>query len=135
MTLAGSRWMSNYYITPATGSSSHLERRCWNEIHVPAEVGPPGPWAPRSPVEQPRRTGKKRCYGHKSRQYVAVLFGLQLPLTHNPFNKVRRIYFSKELCPLVFIELNMYSVKCICVCIVDCDNTTSVSSAEIYTFR
>ena len=36
-------------------------------------------WAPRSPVEQPRRTGKKRCYGHKSGgQYVAVLFSLQL---------------------------------------------------------
>ena len=36
-------------------------------------------WAPRPPGEQPRRTGKKRCYGHKSGgQYVAVLFGLQL---------------------------------------------------------
>ena len=36
-------------------------------------------WAPRPPVEQPRRTGKKRCYGHKSgAQYVAVLFSLQL---------------------------------------------------------
>ena len=34
-------------------------------------------WAPRRPVEQPRRTGKKRCYGHKSGgQYVAVLFHL-----------------------------------------------------------
>ena len=36
-------------------------------------------WASRPPVEQPRRTGKKRCYGHKSGgQYVAVLFSLQL---------------------------------------------------------
>ena len=34
-------------------------------------------WAPRPPVEQPKRTGKKRCYGHKSGgQYVAVLFSL-----------------------------------------------------------
>ena len=34
-------------------------------------------WASRPPVEQPRRTGKKRCHGHKSGgQYVAVLFGL-----------------------------------------------------------
>ena len=48
-----------------------LERRCWNEDHVPERPGPP--------VEQPRRTGKKRCYGHKSGgQYVAVLFSLQL---------------------------------------------------------
>ena len=43
MTLARSRWTSNYYITPATGSSDQLERRCWNENHVPAEAGPPGP--------------------------------------------------------------------------------------------
>ena len=51
-------------------------------------------WAPRPPVKQPRRTGKKRCYGHKSgSQYVAVLSCLQLPLTHNPFNKVRGIFF------------------------------------------
>ena len=36
--------------------------------------------------QQPRRTGKKHCYGHKSGgQYVAVLLGLQLPLTNNPF--------------------------------------------------
>ena len=43
-------------------------------------------WAPRSPVEQHKRTGKKRYYGQKSGgQYVAVLFVLQLPLTHNPF--------------------------------------------------
>ena len=37
------RRMSNYYKTPATGSSDQLERRCWNENHVPAEAGPPGP--------------------------------------------------------------------------------------------
>ena len=48
------------------------------------------------------RTGKKRCYGHKSwGQYVAVLFRLQLtsytvkPLEtfSNPFNKARGIFF------------------------------------------
>ena len=43
VTLARSKWMSNYYITPATGSSDRLERRCWNENHVQAEAGPPGP--------------------------------------------------------------------------------------------
>ena len=44
-------------------------------------------WAPRSPVEQPRRTGKKCCYGQKSGgQYVAVLFSLQLTsYTVKPF--------------------------------------------------
>ena len=34
-----------------------LETRCDRESQHPAE------WAPRPPVEQPRRTGKKRCYG------------------------------------------------------------------------
>ena len=59
---------------------NQLEMRCGRENQHPAE------WAPRPPVEQPWRTGKKRGYGHKSGgQYDAVLFGLQLPLTHNPF--------------------------------------------------
>ena len=36
---------------------NELERRCWNE-----NMSQRG-WAPRPPVEQPRRTGKKRGYG------------------------------------------------------------------------
>ena len=98
-------------------SLSQLELRCSRENQHPAEGALRTPdwavevqiswredsgmrnmsqrgWAPRPPVEQPRRTGKKHCYGHKSEgQYVAVLFGLQLPLTHNPFNKVRGRFF------------------------------------------
>ena len=76
VTVARSRWTSNYHITPATGSSDQLERRCWNENQVPAEARPPDPQAP---VEQHRRTGKKCWYGQKSGgQYVAVLLSLQL---------------------------------------------------------
>ena len=37
--------------------SDELEIRCGFENQHLAE------WAPRIPVEQPRRTGKKRCYG------------------------------------------------------------------------
>ena len=60
---------------------NQLEKRCGRENQHLIE------WAPRP-------TGKKRGSGHKSGgQYVAVLFGLQLPLTHNPFNKVRGIFF------------------------------------------
>ena len=71
---------------------NQLELRCGRENQHLAE------WAPRHPVEQPRRTGKKQDYGQKSGgQYVAVLFGLQLPLTVKPFrslsNKVRGIFF------------------------------------------
>ena len=54
-------------------SSDQLERRCWNEEHVPERLAHP------PTIEQPRRTGKKRCCGHKSGgQYVTVLFSLQL---------------------------------------------------------
>ena len=76
---------------------NQLEKRCGRENQYPQalieqlEIRPvwekilewgPCPREAEPPVEQPRRTGKKRCYGHKSRgQYVAVLFGLQLPLT------------------------------------------------------
>ena len=46
VTLAGSRWASNYYITPATGSSDQLEMRCCRENQHPAEgaLGTPD-WA------------------------------------------------------------------------------------------
>ena len=67
VTLAGGRWTANYYITPATGSSDQLEKVLeW-------EPCPNKGWAPRPPVEQPRRTGKKGCDIQKSGgQYVAV---------------------------------------------------------------
>ena len=57
--LTRSWWVSNYYITPATGSSDQLERSCWNENHVPAEAGPPGPWLS-SPGEQERNAAVAR---------------------------------------------------------------------------
>ena len=57
--------------------SDQLEKKMLEWGTCPREAWPP--------VEQPRRTGKKRCNGHKSGgQYVAVLFGLQLPLTVKP---------------------------------------------------
>ena len=108
------RWESNNYITRCTGSSiswrsDQLEIRCGRENQHPAEGALRTPdwavevqiswredagmrnmsqrgWAPRPAVEQPRITGKKRCYGHKNGgQHVAVLFSLQLPLTLKPF--------------------------------------------------
>ena len=59
VTLARSRWPSNYYITLATGSSDQLERRCWNENHVSAEAGPPGPRL-NSPGERERNAAVTR---------------------------------------------------------------------------
>ena len=74
MTLARSRWTSNYYITPATGSSDQLERRCWSENHVPAEAEPPGPR-----LSSPEGTGENAAVARRvGGLYVAVLFSLQL---------------------------------------------------------
>ena len=78
-----------------------------------------------------RRTGKKHCHGHKSGgPYVAVLFGLQLPLTvkplSNPFEPFQikwEVYFSKELCRSSLL-CRRYDSACICVCIVGHGYTT-----------
>ena len=74
VTLARSRWMSNYYITPATGSSNQSEKRCWNANHVT--------------VEHPRWMRKKCYYSHKSWGGVNMLqslFSLQLTSHTQPF--------------------------------------------------
>ena len=57
--------------------------------------GPPGLWLS-NPGERERNTDE--CGG----QYVAVLFGLQLSLTHNLSNKVGGTCFSKEVSSLVY---------------------------------
>ena len=116
MTLARSRWMSNYHITRCDRKSDQLERRCWNENHVPAEAGPP--------VEQPRRTGKKGCDSQKSLgvNMLQSLFGLQLTSHTQPFRIKWDVYFSKELCPLVVIVSLLFF--CLYMCIVGHGYTT-----------
>ena len=104
VTLARSRWTSNYYITPATGSSDQLERRCWNENHVPAEAGPPGPrlsvpWERERKAVIARRVGGSICRS---------LCSVSNSLSHTTISIKWEVYFSKELCPLVFIVLNMF---------------------------
>ena len=63
VTLTRSRWASNYYITPVTGSSEQLERRCWNENHVPAEAWPPGPWLSSSGEQERNAVIARRVVG------------------------------------------------------------------------
>ena len=102
VTLAGSRWVSNYYITPATGSSDQMAFRAWSQCsrsscgnQLSAErLGPQAPgWAA-------QENGKEiLLYSQKSGgQYVEDLFSLQLPShTVKPFvtlsNKMRGIFF------------------------------------------
>ena len=111
VTLARSRWASNYYITPATGSSDQLERRCWNGNHVPAEPGPLGPQLS-SPGEQERNATMARRVGVNMLQFYSVS---NSPLTHNPFNKVRGIFFLRTVSACLYcVE---YVSACICACI------------------
>ena len=130
VTLTKSWWVSNYHITPVTGSSDQLERRCWNENHVPAEAGPPGPQLS-SPGERERNAVIARRVGRS-----VCCSSVQSPthLSHsktfrNPFEPFRikwEVYFSKELCPLVLIV----SLLCFCMymCIVGHGYTTLYSS-------
>ena len=71
VTLARSTWVSNYHLTPATGSSDQLERRCWNENHVPAEAGPPGPRLS-SLGERERKAAMARRVGDNMPQFCSV---------------------------------------------------------------
>ena len=86
VTLAGSRWATNYYITLATGSSDQLERRCWNENHVPAEAGPPDPQLS-SPGEWERNTFIARRMGVNMLQFCSVSNSQIIPFVTllNPF--------------------------------------------------
>ena len=83
VTLAGSRWTTNYYKTPATGSSHLLERRCWNESHIPEEAGPPG-LRLSSPGERERKAVIARRVGGGG-QYVAVFVRSSTPSYTQPF--------------------------------------------------
>ena len=73
------------------------------------------------PVEQPRRTGKKRCYGHKSEgQYVAVF-------VRSPTHLLRSKTFSNPLEPFqikkyIFLKTCVRSsLLCwICFCMYMC---------------
>ena len=87
------------YNSVMTGSQSvwrpdQLVRRCWNE-----NMSQRG-WAPRPPVEQPRRT--RTTHGDVRRgwggQYVAVFVQSPTPSHTRPFQIKWEEYFSKRLC-------------------------------------
>ena len=99
VTLARSRWMSNYYITPATGSSDQLEFRAWSqwfqiELWEPAlsrELGPQCPgWAAKENEKDALLWPEELGWG----QYVAVFVQSPAHLSHTTLsNKVRGIFF------------------------------------------
>ena len=79
--------------------SDELETRCSREKSTQQKAGPSG-----LRLSRPGERERHNADGHKSGgQYVAVLFGLQLPLTRKPYNKVRDIFFKRSLRSSLFI--------------------------------
>ena len=91
--------------------SNQLERRCWNEEHVPG-------WAA-------QENGKKRCYGYKEWGSICCSSVRSPTPSHsktfsNPFEPFQikwGMYFSKELCRSSLL-CRCYDSACICVGIV-----------------
>ena len=80
-------WALNYYITQCTGNSMSLEIRemekwCCRENSTQQRAGPPGLQLS-NPGERERHTAMSG--GAEEVYMLQSLFGLQLPLTHNPF--------------------------------------------------
>ena len=74
-------------------------------------------WAPRPPIEQPRRTGKKRCCGHKSGGNMLQFCSVSNSLSHTTFSIKWEVYFSKELCRSSLL-CRRYDSAYRCICIV-----------------
>ena len=137
------RWASNNYITRVkTGSQSvgdkmrkrepapsrspieqlQLERRCWNEDHVPVEAGPPDPQLS-SPGEWERDDIMAIRVGVNMLQFCSASNSLSHSKAFsNPFEPFQikwEVYFSKELC-LLSLLCRRYDSECICIWV--CNN-------------
>ena len=104
VTLARSRWTSNYYITPARGSSDQLERRCWSENHVQGEAGPPCPRLSNPRKQEGKTVIARRVWGS------ICCSSVQSPthLSDTILSIKWEVYFSKELCPVVVIMSSLW---------------------------
>ena len=78
----------NQFRDQTSWRSDELEIRCGRENQHSEKLGPQAPGC--AAQENGKETLLWPIEGGK---YIAVLFGLQLPHTHNPFNKVRGIFF------------------------------------------
>ena len=105
------------YDSVKTGSQFFLDQTRWCQDMVEKASSqqkdePPGLWLS-SLGEQERHNTD----GHKSGgQYIAVLFGLQLPLTHTTLSIKWEVYFSKNcVTRLVFIIIVSLCSASICI--------------------
>ena len=134
VTLTRRRWAMNYYITLCTGNSISWRQNAVGEAST-QQSGPPGPRLSSSSWEKmldwgtcPREAGppgaqvsssgerERNADGHMSGgQYVAVLFGLQLPHTQH-FQIKWEVYFSKEKCrSSLLCRCYDSAYRCICI--------------------
>ena len=87
-------------------------------------------WAPRSPVEQPRRTGKKRWWPQEWGSICCSSVRSPTPSHTQPFQIKWEVYFSKNCvarlyCVVMILHADVY-VLCVCIVGHGCDYTTQV---------
>ena len=93
-------------------ASGELERRWWNDKHVPTEAGPPGSRLS-SPGEREINAVIAIRVGVNMLQFCSVFNSL----SHTTLSMKWEVYFSKDLCPLVFIASLCF---CMHICMYSC---------------
>ena len=125
VTLARSKWMSNYYITTTTGSSDQLERRYWNENHVPAEAGSPGPR-----LSSPEERERKDVIARRVKGSICCkVCSVSNSLSHTTLSIKWEVYILKNRVRLSL--LCWICSVCICVCIVVHGYTTYIYGERV----
>ena len=119
MTLTRRRWIVELLYNSVHRKFNLLERRCWNEEHVPERLGPQVPgWAAQENGKEtllwPWKWGSICCSSVQPPTQLSLSKTFSNPF--EPFQIKWEVYFSKELCPSS--SLPRYVSACICVCIV-----------------
>ena len=98
---------------PGDRKFSSVGEKCWNENHVPAEAGPPGPR-----LSSPRERERKAVIARRDWWSICCsLCSVFNSLSHTTLSMKWEVYFSKEVCPLVFIAsswfcMHMFMYSC-----------------------
>ena len=114
VTLAGKERGSNYYITRVKiGSQSVGDQTSWREDATLRNMSQRD-WAPRPPVEQPRRTGKNAVMANRVGVNMLQFCSVSNSFSHTTLSIKWEVYFSKELCRSSLL-CRRYDYACICI--------------------